>query len=1336
MIFRFTCICVFLSVTAGGLVGVVPGEGAAPVWDVMRQGPPTIAAGADAAGMRAATGPSSDAPAGDAQSAGAYATESTAWKALWTNRLDEAERLFSDALDADDHNGAARRGLILTLVARGMDDRLLDELEEYAKALPVGTFDYFLPFWIMENTELKHRDYYEVLYEYAKKLAESDELTVTDSRKYISQAIRFAVMTGREKEAREWAEKLNRIERWAVLGPFDNISGAGHRTDHIESWNTDTRERRGKFGQIITWFSPALVSIERVIIPNRYFARGRYTTAYLRTCVDLPEAGTYLISISHAGDMRFSINETLVHESSRFNASREILHWLVDLPAGTNLLAFKVSNRDENGAVSCAVSNPDGSAVDDLEIDPFGRYEPFPVPLNPRRLESDFLGRIARMAADEPRNAEYAFWNLRRALLEEKPETVENLCDDLSASFEHSALMQLALARAYKRIDKEDHAERAGQRAAELDSSLVQAQLLLADEALERKRPETALDIAGTILATAPLCRAALQMKMRALEDAQKMEGVRELAEEMEDALDDDPLPDEAFAKYEEHRGNKKEMRKHKARAHRHLPVVSVTWDDYMAAYEEDDQDEMREQLESILDLHPDFPWFWYAYIHTLLATDKIDEASRVTSRVLKSFPQNVRLLELNASMAEAGIYITEETVRSQVPNYMQYLRNPDGRRQLDKRIEKIRKNQAKAILTEALNCDPGNFEIRDKIRSLKGAESYRTFMPDPDLGAILERRVDPDSYAGEAAVVLIDQRRRFAFDGQASLQDHVLAVQLLGKAGIEQWETYDVGFSRDANDIVFLEKKTVKEDGSEVDAKVILGNVVFSNLEAGDVVFLHYQITSFMPGRLAGHFWDHHLFPFPDNPCLESSYIFIHPRELGFRAKLWNGERFTDEELPVDVNLNYVYHQKEWRFTDLPPIGAEPFAANCFAYLPWLDITSVGSWEVISSWYGDLGIGQTEVTGEIREKTAELTAGCSSDDEKIASIVSFVSKDINYEQIPFYQTAFVPREAGEVLQDRFGDCKDKACLLISMLEAAGVDSCYYALTTPHLARDMKFLPSPRFRHAIVCRRLPDATYRWYDPTIKYAVTDQIPQSLAGCPALVVSAGERMLTTIGSTSVEDHPYTARTHVTLDADGDARVGSASRFEMVDFTNLLRCRLETMTREDVAEELVESLSGKYPGVEFDSVRVSGRDEATEPLVYEYAYRVPEFCQVDADIISLRFPWSTHVGAGMGRIAAKKERTSPVDLAELNICEHDSVTIALPPRTNLRTVPEGASYTWGNCRYETSFERTADGIRGTRTLVITGDRVAPDEYPAFKEFLDGVRRDLKRLHHLRCS
>ena len=37
-------------------------------------------------------------------------------------------------------------------------------------------------------------------------------------------------------------------------------------------------------------------------------------------------------------------------------------------------------------------------------------------------------------------------------------------------------------------------------------------------------------------------------------------------------------------------------------------------------------------------------------------------------------------------------------------------------------------------------------------------------------------------------------------------------------------------------------------------------------------------------------------------------------------------------------------------------------------------------------------------------------------------------------------------------------------------------------------------------------------------------------------------------------------------------------------------------------------------------------------------------------------------------------------------------------------------------------------------SRPMILTGNRVEPDEYAAFKEFLDGVRRDLKRLHHLR--
>ncbi len=99
------------------------------------------------------------------------------------------------------------------------------------------------------------------------------------------------------------------------------------------------------------------------------------------------------------------------------------------------------------------------------------------------------------------------------------------------------------------------------------------------------------------------------------------------------------------------------------------------------------------------------------------------------------------------------------------------------------------------------------------------------------------------------------------------------------------------------------------------------------------------------------------------------------------------------------------------------------------------MDISTIPDWHTVSDWYRDLAGGQAEVSTGIYHKAVELTADCTTEQEKAERVFRFVAGEINYESIPFFQSAFIPRLARDVLRDRYGDCKDKACLMIAMMK-------------------------------------------------------------------------------------------------------------------------------------------------------------------------------------------------------------------------------------------------------------------------------------------------------------
>ncbi len=1268
------------------------------------------------------------------------------WEALWANDFASAEQYFTAALNADRKNDSAQRGLVLALLARGRDDALHEALDDYARRVPASSYDYFVPDVVYLYSDLASRDYHESLYDFAGRLAESGEVGPIDRRMYWSTTARYALMAGDERAVERAAERLNRIDTWYVLGPFDNTSGCGHKREHAYSGRPTDAPYRGKFGQTISWFTPELISPDRLVHLTGYFHHDVNTTGYARTTVRMPRPGTYLVSVGYTGEMEFAINDVVIGEGSRHAGGDEVLHWLVDLPAGTSLLSFKVSNRGGSSLFSCAVSERDGSPVKDIEFDVAGpivgcMYEE----LAPRPVVASFLEEIERRVRENPGDTEAAFWHLHRARLHAEPDSLQALCDELTERFPESALVLCAVAEVLGGAGEEDRREQLMERAAELAPDLAPATLHLARGEMEKKRYEQARSRAQSVLQRSPSCRRALQIELECLLREQRLEELRTEAERVADELRDESLGYTFLAEHASERGLTKDEKKYSRKAIDRMPVYTGRLSRYIESLEEEDYSQAQKDLERFLRVSPDSEFLWVSYVRVLLSQDRIDEAWETAQKALRSFPQSVSLIYYRALFCESCYdfwltsirehfpdgqrVLTDEELKAMYPNgyYPTRVIKPEDTEATRKWIEHRCNAQAADMLEKALDIAPGNFQIRDKIRSLRGRKPYRTFMVDPALDEFVAMKVDPADHTGEDAVVLREWKRRLAYDEHASVLDYVLAVQLLNEEGVRRWEDYDIGIDPHANDIVFLEQTTVKPDGMEHEAEIVGGTVVFANVEPGDVIFLHYQMTAFVVGALSGRFWDHHQFSFGD-PCLESKYVLITPEDLEVETRLNHAGGYPDAVTHEVDKLEDGYRLESWTFHDPPVVDDEIGSPPPWLHLPWIDVSTVGGWSDIAAWYEDLALGQAEVTSSVREKAEELASGAVTDDEIIARVLRFVADEVTYRYVPFYQGAQVPREAEQVLKDRAGDCKDKCVLMMALLEAAGVTGCRPALVTPGTDASVSFLPSPRFSHVVLYHEKTDGTETWYDPTVRFAVPGELPMALSGAPALVVSEEENALREIPRVDVRKRPSEITTSATLSEEGSADVKRREVYTRIDETSGRRVHVEGASRDELEEEALTVLAAEHPGCELTSFAVLGSDDPDTSLVYEVSFHAPRLFAPTADILSGALPSGSRLNNAFGAIVAGRERRTPIDLRPFATCSKLVTTLEFPDGLEPLAVPEDCSYRSGGCVYSATYTVADGALRAERQVVIPGTLVHPDDYADFKTFLEATLQDLQ--------
>jgi predicted transglutaminase-like cysteine proteinase len=169
---------------------------------------------------------------------------------------------------------------------------------------------------------------------------------------------------------------------------------------------------------------------------------------------------------------------------------------------------------------------------------------------------------------------------------------------------------------------------------------------------------------------------------------------------------------------------------------------------------------------------------------------------------------------------------------------------------------------------------------------------------------------------------------------------------------------------------------------------------------------------------------------------------------------------------------------------------------------LPSVAWTTFPNWAAVGEWYRGLELSRTAPDDEIKAKVAELTAGKTTEEEKIRAIYEYVSTQVRYIGVAFGVGRYQPHEAIDVLHNQYGDCKDKATLLTSMLAAAGVPSDAALIGAG--IRFNEAVPSPgSFNHLITHLKLNGQDV-WLDSTEEVAPYKMLLSVLRDREALVV----------------------------------------------------------------------------------------------------------------------------------------------------------------------------------------------------------------------------------------
>lgn len=152
------------------------------------------------------------------------------------------------------------------------------------------------------------------------------------------------------------------------------------------------------------------------------------------------------------------------------------------------------------------------------------------------------------------------------------------------------------------------------------------------------------------------------------------------------------------------------------------------------------------------------------------------------------------------------------------------------------------------------------------------------------------------------------------------------------------------------------------------------------------------------------------------------------------------------------------------WLLTDVAAFETRAGDPPARRFAPWVGVSSLASWDAFAGWYQRIATGSAESGPAVALLADDIARAHPDRAGRLRAAYERVSS-IRYVAIELGVGAFRPRTPEQVWTQRYGDCKDKANLLVAVLGKLGI-AAEFALVNRY---DHTFTvwPAWQFNHAL-----------------------------------------------------------------------------------------------------------------------------------------------------------------------------------------------------------------------------------------------------------------------------
>ena len=554
----------------------------------------------------------------------------------------------------------------------------------------------------------------------------------------------------------------------------------------------------------------------------------------------------------------------------------------------------------------------------------------------------------------------------------------------------------------------------------------------------------------------------------------------------------------------------------------------------------------------------------------------------------------------------------------------------------------------------------------------------------------------------------------------------------------IERFKKFERSFNGDLQKAEILDAYLLKADGNKLalapDAAQIKPTaqaeaapafssyrqiqIAYNDLQKGDAIYFKIRLTTLKPN-------------------FERQFDFVEVFPLGYAWKSIEVNLTAPADFPLYTQavelaggrLADENGKARWRWNkeNLKAFDIEPGMYDFFNSSPRVAVSSFKNYDELGAAYWSETKKKAAVTPEVQALADEITRNINEPAQQAFAIYEWVNKNIRYLSIVLDKGGWVPHSTGEILANRYADCKDYSTILYALLKAKSIES-QPVLIRSELGNWFPEVAAPDyFNHAIL-----------YIPSLKLFADATVPNTRLGLiqqqnvGKKAVLAGEKTgVVETPRDNPADNQLLSDVEIVFAPDGSLKAASKNVYDGRSEI-IYRPLFADASDQKNTENFVRTMLS-YFGVEGSGkvVRMGNPFKTGEPLTVETEVEMANFTSFKMQG-SIELPVAVNLlnSLELEQFVKTARRNTNLILGATRFKE--SFKLNFPDGVKIEQLPDAVNFSNAVGSYRSEFKFDGAGVRVTRELVIGKDIVSPKDYPQIRALIyksvEGAKAEIK--------